>query len=1020
MKSVIWFLLFVFPLVVAAQTEAADQTLSPYFVVNGAAAGVEALPLKSTSATVNIAGVIADVVVTQTYTNSGRQPLEAVYVFPGSTNAAVYALRMQIGKRSVTARIEERNKARADYEAAKSEGKRASLLEQERPNVFKMNVANIMPGDTIQVELRYTELLIPENGTYEFVYPTVVGPRYTNGKSQNNDGFTSTPYTKQGKIPAYDFHLTLHIAAGMPVRDISSHTHKIKVADHGIAGADVLLDANETKDGNRDFILRYQLSGEETNAGVLLYSDGKEQFFICMAQPPKRPAADQIPPREYIFVLDVSGSMNGNPMDVAKKLLRNLVAGLRPTDQFNIILFAGTSNLLSDKSLKANTENVEKAVAFIDRQEGSGSTELLPALQRALKLPREGKALSRSVVVVTDGYIDVEAECFNLVRQHLNEANMFAFGIGSSVNRHLIEGLAHVGAGMPFVVTDEKQSDAVAEKFRKYIATPVFSNIQVSYPGFDAYDLEPTKVPDVFAQRPIIIMGKYRGTPQGEIVIDGFSGKKARSIRVPVFQSEADDRNAAIKYIWARERIKLLSDYDFNGQDPIRDAKVTQLGLQYNLLTAFTSFIAIDEVVANNGQLTTVKQPLPLPEGVSDLAIGFDLGIDGVSGLEGSSHGFWVGMAVLLLLLLGGVFIFRKRVSRFWIMIPVIVVTGLGSCTRPQEITYHQEDAVVFMLGEDRSLRNPYFTHAKSFFSTDSVEKTDLVITECRDLAAVHCFLANNRPIQGAWKKIYLVVHGNQWTGMRVPVRAGDPDRTSAEMIRKGIEQELFPALPAGHVAQETKMIVDGCNIGQDQALLDALSVAFSDVKVISSRYFTIFEANSGPTKCYLADTRYVVFPAGTYPGNRAVTAQLQHRYPNDQTDWNSALQRLAPRFPGDSYVHYFSIPVHWTTVYDNQESRPHPITPEAQLAWIKTQPELVAKIEGMGLTPDQFRWELQAVEYATGPLGTTQPAIAAEGLAMIYGIMQPLATGKGQDLALVRPDVEDERYYSMSSENSH
>ena len=270
MKLTSLFLLLLGSLTAFAQQEPADKTLSPYFMVKGAAKGVDALPLKNTSAKVNIAGVIADVAVTQTYVNTGAQTLECVYVFPGSTQAAVYGLSMRIGSRTIKAKIAERGKARAQYEQAKQEGKRASLLEQQRPNVFQMNVANITPGDTIEVELRYTELLVPENGDYQFVYPTVVGPRYTNGKSGNNQGFTAQPTQRKGEAPLYAFDLSVHLAAGMPVLDVQSPSHRIDVDYKSDADADVRLHQTETKGGNRDFILKYSLRGAQVDAGLLL------------------------------------------------------------------------------------------------------------------------------------------------------------------------------------------------------------------------------------------------------------------------------------------------------------------------------------------------------------------------------------------------------------------------------------------------------------------------------------------------------------------------------------------------------------------------------------------------------------------------------------------------------------------------------------------------------------------------------------------------------------------------------
>ncbi len=987
MKNLLIALLFL-PMFSFAQSEPADKTFSPYFMVNGAVPGVDAMPLKSTIAEVNIAGVIAEVIVTQTYLNTGKKPLEAIYVFPGSTRAAVYGMSMQVGQRIITAKIAERQTARAQYEQAKTEGKRASLLEQERPNVFQMNVANIMPGDTIRTVLRYTELLIPEAGVYEFVYPTVVGPRYTNGQSGNNNGFTAIPYGHKGAAPSYTFDLSAHINAGMPLQEISSTSHIVHITDNGAAGSNLVLDPIDNVGGNRDFKLRYALRGKQIETGLLLYDDGKEKFFLCMAQPPKRVAKDDIPPREYIFVVDVSGSMNGFPLTVSKTLLRNLVAGIRPTDVFNIILFAGTSNTLAPNSVSATNENVEQAIAFIDRQEGSGGTNLLPALQNAFNLPRNAKGLSRSVVVVTDGYVDVEAEAFDLVRKNLDKTNVFAFGIGSSVNHHLIEGLAHVGAGVPFTVMTEQEGAAIAERFRRYIATPVLTNIKVQYPGFEAYDVEPSSVPDVFSERPVVLMGKWRGNAQGEIVLSGKVGKKNVTMRTDITKAIPDDRNAAIKYLWARERIKLLGDYDSFGENAARDAAITKLGLDYNLLTAFTSFIAIDEVIASDGKLTTVKQPLPLPQGVSDLAVGFDLGISGISGEAHTTNGIaWVLLYILFVL--GGLWSLRDTLKKSgaWVLFGLIVLGATSCSTSPVAIT--EGDSITFLLGEDRTERNPYFSSAATYFRSDSIEKTAMLISDCHDLKAVHAYLASHKPANGPWRRINFVVHGNEWTGMCVPIEAKG-ERTTAKALESAVQKGVFPALPSEHVDSSTRLSVFACNIGRDKALLAALEHAFSGVAVVSSPYFNIFESSpDNPKKVqrYLADYRYVVFPAGTFPGNKSVAQDLSARYPSDTINWNAALQRLRPRFEGDAYVHYFSIPVQWTTLYHSEKERPTPQTDTDYLRWVHAQPELMAEIDKMGLKPEQFQWKLQAGEYPNDQ----RPAIFAEGRAMIYCVLKPV-----------------------------
>lgn len=609
----------------AGAKEGADKTLSPYFLVKSDDPETDRLPLKSTRARVDIAGVIADVTVTQVYENQGKNALEAIYVFPASTRAAVYGMKMTIGERTIVAKIKERQKARQEYEAAKEAGKSASLLEQQRPNVFQMNVANILPGDTIKVELKYTELLVPEDGIYAFVYPTVVGPRYSETPAKgapDTEKWVENPYLHEGEAPPYTFDLSATVSAGMPIQKLSCPSHEIDIDFQNQSLAKLALKPSEKSGGNRDFILRYALQGGQIQTGLLLYEGEAENFFLLMMQPPKRVEPETIPPREYVFIVDVSGSMNGFPLDTAKTLLKNLLGKLRPTDRFNVLLFAGSAYLMAEQSMAATPKNIKKAVQVIDRQRGGGGTRLLPALNQALNLPG-AENHARSFVIATDGYVSVEKEAFERIRTHLDQANFFPFGIGSSVNRFLIEGMARAGMGEPFVITKPAEAAAQAEKFREYIQTPLLTHAGLEFDGFDAYDVEPPTVPDVLAQRPVIVFGKWKGEAKGTIRLSGLTGEGEYARTLQASQAELSPSHRALPYLWARHRIALLSDYNQVRKDSETEAEITRLGLKYNLLTAYTSFVAVDSRVRRQGEdLTTVNQPLPLPQGVSDLAVG--------------------------------------------------------------------------------------------------------------------------------------------------------------------------------------------------------------------------------------------------------------------------------------------------------------------------------------------------------------------------------------------------------------
>lgn len=616
----------------AEDGESSDTTLSPYFLVveeggDPESRGVESFPLKSTKVNASISGTIVNVEVTQVYHNRGESTLEGIYTFPGSTRAAVHGLTMRVGEREIEAEIQEREKARETYEKAKRENKTASLLEQQRPNVFQMNVGHILPGDIVEVTLRYTEVLVPTERVYEFVYPTVVGPRYSKtpaATATDQEKWVENPFLSEGVDSPATFDIALKVAAGMPLQSLACDSHETVIEYENESTATVSLASPRGEAGNRDVIVRYRLAGDKVASGLLLHRDEElgENFFLLTVQPPKRITPEVIPPREYIFVVDVSGSMHGFPLQTAGALMEDLISGMKPTDRFNVLRFAGGSDVFAEAPVSASAENVGRAIRWMESSNAGGGTELVAALDRAMKLPGE-ENVSRSLVVVTDGYIDFENEAFDLIRNNLNRSNLFVFGIGGSVNRHLIEGMARVGRGEPFVVTDPKFAKKEAEKFRKYISSPVLTNVEVDFGEFDVYDVSPATVPDVLADRPIAVFGKWKGKPHGEIRVTGRSGSENEEMVVPIEGGNLE--NTALPLLWARDQIRTLSDYRGVGGSGDLKNQIIALGLKYRLLTEFTSFVAVDTEVRKSPDSEkghTVKQPLPLPKGVSSHAVG--------------------------------------------------------------------------------------------------------------------------------------------------------------------------------------------------------------------------------------------------------------------------------------------------------------------------------------------------------------------------------------------------------------
>ncbi len=611
----------------------------------------ETFPLRSSSASVSIEGAIARVKLRQTYGNTGSDPVEAVYVFPCSTRAAVHGMTLTSNGRTIAARIRETARARAEYETAKSERKTAALLEEKRANVFQMSVANLLPGDDITVEIDWTETIPAADGTCEFVFPTVVGPRYTGGQTGAAEQWTANPHLAPGARNPARLSLRVSLLTALPLAEATCPSHPATVDFKSRNEALVTLDTREGEDAaNRDFILRWKLAGERVDAGLLLHRGKDRNHFLLQIEPPARVTPDHIPPRDYVMILDVSGSMSGFPLDTATALLTDLVSGLKPTDTFNVLCFASGSGLFAEAPLPATPENLAAAISFIRGQNAGGGTELNDALKRSLALPGGGDR-SRTLLVLTDGYVSADAETAAMVRDHIGSANLFAFGIGSSVNRELIESLARAGQGEATVVTTRPEAAPAAAAFMKRIASPVLAKIRIESDGVEIGDTEPHRHPDLFASRPLVVCGLWKGEPRGRIIVRGIAGN-GKPFEKSMDLAEAATKgldHPALPVLWARERVRSLEEAKLT---PETVQTVTALGLEHSLLTKHTSFVAVDETPRDTlAEVRTVRQPLPLPQGVSTAALSPDPGGPVIQGGSVPEPGA-IGLISLLVVLL--------------------------------------------------------------------------------------------------------------------------------------------------------------------------------------------------------------------------------------------------------------------------------------------------------------------------------------------------------------------------------
>lgn len=617
-----------------------DETSGSLGIIGKDGSVTGACPLRHTEVRGAISGFLSRVTVTQTFENTASNKIEAIYAFPLPDNAAVDDMTIQVGQRTVRGIIKKREEARAIYEHAKQTGHVAALLDQERPNIFTQSVANIMPADQVVVTISYLQTLEYEDGTYRFVFPMVVGPRFIPGQpvgrqaggwapdtDQVRDASKITPQvTPKGTRAGHDISIELAIDAGVPLRQVNSSSHLVDVVRTGASSATVKL-ANLAEIPNKDFILKYNVASEQIADSILSQSApansklGPGGYFTLILQPPAKLPESDITPKELVFVLDTSGSMMGFPIEKAKEFINHALDELYPGDTFNLITFSGDTRVLFPAPVYPTAANLRIAREVLNAQHGGGGTVMMNAIRAGLA-PSDSQDHVRVVCFLTDGYVGNDLDIIGEVQKHPN-ARVFAFGIGNSVNRFLIEGMAKAGRGESEVVTLNDKSDVAAHRLYERLRSPVLTNVSIDWSGLPVTDVFPEQLPDLFSAKPLIVSGRYTAATSGTIHIRGQRAGEEFTRDIPVtFSGGAADTNILSSF-WARRKIDDLMSQDWAGLQsgnikPEVKHEITQLGLSYGLMTQFTSFVAVEErVVTTGGQPHRVEVPVEMPDGVS-------------------------------------------------------------------------------------------------------------------------------------------------------------------------------------------------------------------------------------------------------------------------------------------------------------------------------------------------------------------------------------------------------------------
>lgn len=599
-----------------AESSAAPGTLTS-ILPGGQIGGL--CPLVYTDVKADISGPLARVTVEQQFQNAFEQKIEAVYTFPLASDAAVDDMTMYIGDRVVRGKIKPKEEARAIYEAARQAGHLAGLLDQERPNIFTQAVANIRPGESVKIVIRYVETVKYEDGNYAFSFPMVVGPRY-NPQGTPKTTSINPPVTPKGTRAGHDISVQVSLDAGVRVNFLRSLTHDVDIQKTGASTAVVTL-RNKTELPNRDFVLQYDVSGAKIADAVMTHRDSKGGFFTMILQPPDRVPADEITPKELVFVLDTSGSMSGFPIEKAKETMKLALEGLHPRDRFNLITFSGDTYVLFPHPVPATPENLARAKEFLESRRGSGGTEMMKAIRIALD-PSDEQDHIRVVCFMTDGYVGNDLEIIGEVKKHPN-ARVLAFGIGSSVNHFLLDQMAREGRGEVDYVGLEDDGSAAARRFQERVRTPLLTDLKLEWAGVSVSEVFPARLPDLFSARPLIISGRYDSPGKGVLRLRGKQAGRDFVRDVPVVLQADQSAHPVLATLWARRKVDALMAQNWSGMQSgspgpeIKEA-ITKLGVDFGLMTQFSSFVAVEESIRTEGGVTRrVDVPVEMPAGVS-------------------------------------------------------------------------------------------------------------------------------------------------------------------------------------------------------------------------------------------------------------------------------------------------------------------------------------------------------------------------------------------------------------------
>lgn len=561
----------------------------PRFIVNSDASDIDSLLPDSTHIEAHVSGIITEVIIKQFFVYQGSSTLEASLLMPMHPSIMIHDGMVKVGNQSYKAEMKDKEKVREIYDQAKKKLD-PFFLSWNEPNAFQMHVSGIQPGMRVSYEIRYTQTMRPNSGRYQLTLPKPLRPYYLKVLDfvpLYRDTFSDTSFAEVKEYPARAFSSTVIVAKGGSIANCTAKGFALQENESAFIG----IFSSKSSDSPQELSIEYQFADQEPAANVMMYEDNNDKFFLLTLHPPvNKQLRDSNHSHEYVILCDSSALETG----AASTFWNSFSKGLYPGDKVNIQHFGNENIQLSDTSQFCTKDMVSRAHVFFNRvqeTEGLEPIALIDRLTNILSQPQSGSMSARTIIILSNGFVDAGPDIFEQVKKQLTDANIFAIATGNESNERFFDALSRLTMSEPMALKGNLESmELQASNIVRMLQNPALTKLKVGFDGFNAIELEPASYPDLYSERPVMIFGKFKGKAKGRIVITGMMGDKSFAKTLDISSIKQTVSNTALPYLWAKQRIALLIDYNVYERTNQRVNEITKLGKRYGVQTPYTAF----------------------------------------------------------------------------------------------------------------------------------------------------------------------------------------------------------------------------------------------------------------------------------------------------------------------------------------------------------------------------------------------------------------------------------------------